>query len=806
MKNALAFLSFSLLAQLVFAVTQPAWAGKLTELERSYELDNGFVSIIRDVKQDKIYLKIDNLGQEFIYQTSLPSGLGSNDIGLDRGQLSDTRLAVFEQLGNKVLLKQIPVRHRAVSDNIKEREAVEEAFASSVLYGFEVVDSGKGWVLVDASDFALQDIHGVARRLADRKQGSGFKVDKSRSAVYMPRTTAFTDNTEIESVITLVGNGTGEYLKQVAPEEDSISLKMHHSFVRLPDDKYQPRTFYPKSGYWSIQYKDYASPINEPLTKRFIGRHRLEKKNPDAEVSEPVKPIIYYLDPGVPEPVRSALIDGAMWWNTAFEAIGYKNAFQVKMLPDNADPMDVRYNVIQWVHRATRGWSYGSTITDPRTGEIIKGLVTLGSLRVRQDYLIAQGMMSPFAQDEKDEKLTQLALARIRQLSAHEVGHTLGLAHNFAASTYGRASVMDYPHPLFQLQGNQIVAGQAYTNSLGAWDMAVIAYGYQDFAKGKEEAWLKQLIAQNDQKGMLYITDQDARSVGSPNARASLWDNGSDPVAELKRMFELRQVALGNLGSKSIKRGTPWSQLEEVLVPVYLFHRYQTTAAVKLIGGLDYDYSIKRNNQLPKVNVVSGEKQTAALNAILATLKSDFLKLPANIAQSIPPNAYGFRSTRESVVGASGAAFDQIALAQASAQISLNGLFNSERLSRLIEQSATDPTIPSIDSIATEVHQQIIEQNFDGIDAVLHQAVVDLVYTHYLNLYINENTSQQVKMQILGVILKEKDYLQRKLTAVRKTTSYYGFYAYQASRMDAILSHPEPKVIPVPTVPPGSPI
>ncbi len=780
-------------------------AGKLSELEQLNELDNGFVGIIYDRKNDKIYLKIDQLNQQFIYQTSLPSGLGSNDIGLDRGQLSNTRLAVFERGGNRVFLKQLPTDYRANTNNKKEKQAVEQAFASSILWGFPIVDSGKGWLLVDASDFVLQDIHRVGDRLKSRNQGSGYKVDKTRSAIYMPRTTAFPDNTELEATITLVGNNPGNYLRQVTPDAKSVTLKMHHSFVRLPKPGYKPRRFLPKSGYWSVQFKDYASAINQNITQRYIGRHRLEKKNPQAEVSEAKEPIVYYLDPGVPEPVKSALIDGALWWNEAFEAIGYKDAFQVKILPANADPMDVRYNVIQWVHRATRGWSYGGSVTDPRTGEIIKGHVTLGSLRVRQDYLIAQALMAPFAKDENDQALMDLALARIRQLSAHEVGHTIGLAHNFAASTYGRESVMDYPHPQFELQGNKVIAPNAYGVGLGKWDKAAIAYGYQSFPEDKEDLWLPQLIAENDAKGLLYISDPDSRRMGSAHAKASLWDNGEDSVVELEKMKKIRQVALKNFGGRNLKRGEAWSSLQEIIVPVYYFHRYQIEAVGKLLGGLNYDYSIKRSNQAKPVTKVSGEKQVEALNSILDTLMPEFLKLPENVASIIPPKALGHRKDRESVQGSAGVAFDQIAMAQASAQHSLSILLNPQRLARLVEQSAQDPTIPSIESMRLEIHQKIIEQNYNGIEAVIHQAVIDLVYSNYLNLLANDAVSQPVKMQILGVLLKEKDYLQRKLIAIRKTSSYYGFYAYQVKRLED-LSLDNDNIIALPKMPPGSPI
>lgn len=794
------------LSSLLLLFSSYSFAVELEELEQSYNLDKGFVGIIHDKEADKLYLKVDNVGQDFIYQTSLPSGLGSNDIGLDRGQLSYTRLVAFERSGNKLFLKQKPTNFRAVSKNRKERQAIDEAFASSILWGFPIVDSDDGWVLVDASDFMLQDIHGVGRRLQQRKQGSGYKVDKSRSGFYMPRTTSFQDNTELEATITLVGSKPGNFLQQVAPDPYSITLKMHHSFVRLPKPGYKPRKYHPKSGYWSIEYQDYAQPINDNITQKFIARHRLEKINPKAQKSKVKEPIIFYLDPGVPEPVKSALLDGAKWWAEAFEAAGFEDAYQVKILPAHADPMDVRYNVIQWVHRATRGWSYGSSVVDPRNGEIIKGHVTLGSLRVRQDYLIAQALMSPFAQKEEDKALMNLALARIRQLSAHEVGHTLGLAHNFAASTYGKESVMDYPHPQFQLSGNKVTAPKPYGVGIGKWDKAAIAFGYQEFSDGKDDAWLNQMIAENDQKGLLYISDADSRRPGSPHAKASLWDNGADAVTEFDKMVKIREVALANFGAHSLKRDRPWSDLEELLVPAYYFHRYQIGAVAKWLGGLNYEYAVKRNNRSVPVKVVAAEQQTRALDAMLTTLSPDFLMIKADLAASILPKATEYRRTRESVKGDTGVVFDQVALAAASAQHTIGLIFNPQRLARLVEQNAADPAIPSIDDIATQIKQNIIEQSYEGLNATIHQTVVDLIYSNYINLLHRKGVSRQVKMQILGVLLKEKDYLLRKLTTVQKRSSYYGFYAYQLKRLEDVKIEDRDKLIELPKMPPGSPI
>ena len=815
------------IAALLFA--SMASAGKLQELEKSYHLQEGFVGVLYDPESDKTYLKINNLDSDFIYQTSLPHGLGSNDIGLDRGQLGETRLTTFRRAGNRVFLVQKPVDFRALTENSTEAEAVTEAFASSVLWGFPLVDSGDNWVLVDASDFILQDIHAVARRLRETEQGQGFKVDQTRSVLEPDWSRAFPDNTELRATITLVGDKPGDHLRAAAANPYAISLQMQHSFVRLPDDNYQPRQFYPKSGYWSVQFRDYAQPINQDINRRFIGRHRLQKQDPSAQSSAAIEPIVYYIDPGVPEPVRSALIDGALWWNQGFEALGYDNAFQVQTLPPEADPMDVRYNVIQWVHRSTRGWSYGSSVTDPRTGEIIKGHVTLGSLRVRQDYLIAQGMLAPFANSldpefVDDSALTELALARIRQLSAHEVGHTLGLAHNFAASAYGRESVMDYPHPLFELENGRVVATNAYAANLGAWDIAAIAYGYQQFADSdqvsarKIDDRLQAMLNDNDAKGLLYISDPDSRSPGSPHAQASLWDNGTDAVEELERVIELRAVALEQFGSANLQTNRPWSDLQETLVPVYYFHRYQIGAAAKFIGGLLYDYSIHTGNTAQsegsskKTEIVSAADQQRALEAMIQTLSPDFLALNTDLLALIPPKAAGYYRTRESVDGQTGVTFDPLTLAAGSAQHTLSLMLHPQRLARLEQQNATNTEIPSLASIGAALHKNVIDKEYQSIEAKIHQTLIDLIYSNYLNLLNDPAQARLVKAHAFDFLIRQHEFLEGKASQAKKNSrpgrnsGYDSFYQYQAARLKNLTAESGDKLIALPKMPPGSPI
>ncbi|MCH2488902.1 MAG: zinc-dependent metalloprotease [Flavobacteriales bacterium] len=671
----------------------------------------GFFNFHYSEADGEIYLEVpkDRLDTEFLYVHSLRTGLGSNDIGLDRGQLGDQRLVYFTKSGNKLLLIQPNLRYRATTTNELERRSIEEAFARSVLFGFEIKETKGENYIIDLTPFLMEDMHGVANRLKSGEEGT-YKLEKSRNTIWMERTKSFPKNTEFEAMLTFVGEPKGRNLPSVAPDASSVSIIQHYSFVALPDDAYTPREFDPRSGSFSISYLDYSTPIWEPIKKQFITRHRLEKKDPSAAVSEAKEPIVYYLDPGTPEPVRSALLDGAKWWDQAFESIGYKNAFQVKLLPEDADPMDVRYNVIQWVHRSTRGWSYGGSVIDPRTGEIIKGHVSLGSLRIRQDFMIAQALMNqPYAErDDNYQPMLDMALARIRQLSAHEVGHTLGFAHNFAASTNGRASVMDYPHPLIQLKEGRIDFSDAYDAKIGAWDKVTVAYSYGDIPKGvSEKVYLQAILESAYANGLRYITDSDARAKGGAHVSAHLWDNGNNASESLEQVLDLRAHAINNFSEDNIRTGRLYSVLEDVFVPLYFYHRYQTEAAVKLIGGLDYTYAVKGYSGTV-VKTLPKKIQEEALQAVLRTLQPKVLMIPEEKLALFPPRAYGFSRSRESFKSDMGVAFDALGAAATSANMTLELLLHPERANRLVQQKALDPLTIGLQ----EVLQQLLDQTF----------------------------------------------------------------------------------------------
>ncbi|HKQ58632.1 MAG TPA: zinc-dependent metalloprotease, partial [Candidatus Eisenbacteria bacterium] len=528
-----------------------------------------------------------NVSASFLYIEGILTGLGSNPVGLDRGQLGDTRVVEFRRVGARVLLEQPNLRYRARSSDSSEVRAVRESFATSVLWGGEIAaEAADGRLLVDLTPFLVRDAHGAVASLKAAGQG-GFSLDRDRSALDPSACLSFPDNLEFEALLTFAGDEPGREVRATAPTPQAITLVQHHSFVRLPDGGYTPRRWDPRSGSFEVMFADYAQPIAADLDIRWLVRHRLEKTDPSAERSRVKEPIVYYVDPGTPEPIRSALLEGASWWAKAFEAAGFIDAYQVKLLPAGAHPLDVRYNVIQWVHRATRGWSYGGGVIDPRTGEMIKGHVSLGSLRVRQDRMIFEGLagVEKSGSGAADDPV-QMSLARIRQLSAHEVGHTLGFSHNFAASSYaGRASVMDYPAPLVGVRADSSLDfSGVYATGAGAWDLQLVRYAYTQFPPGVDErAGLEAILAENRARGYLYLSDGDTRPAGAAHPLAAMWDNGDDPVAELRKALEVRRIALRRFGEGNITAGTPLSTLGAVLVPLYFHHRYQLEAAAKSI-------------------------------------------------------------------------------------------------------------------------------------------------------------------------------------------------------------------------------
>ncbi|MCR8561249.1 zinc-dependent metalloprotease [Mucilaginibacter sp. BJC16-A38] len=802
----------SLLFLLIVNLTTIAKAQKTADIQsatKGLTKYTGYFNFYWDEATGKILLEVDKFNTEFLYVNSLPSGVGSNDLGLDRGQIGDSRIVKFIKSGPKVMLMQPNYTYRAVSNNADERKSVEEAFAQSVIWGFKVEARDGDKVLIDFTPFLLRDSHHLADKLGNSDQG-GYSLDETRSAIYLPNTKSFPENSEFEATITITGKAKGAEISSVTPDPNSVTVRMHQSFIKLPDDGYKIRKFDPRSGFYDLSYMDYATPIDQPIVKHMLTRHRLQKKDPTAAMSEAVKPIIYYVDRGAPEPVRTALMEGAAWWNQAFEAAGYKDAFQVKLLPEDADPMDIRYNMIQWIHRSTRGWSYGESINDPRTGEIIKGQVSLGSLRDRQDFLIAEGLLQPYEDGKpSSDKMLKMAIARLHQLAAHEVGHTLGLQHNFAASTNKRASVMDYPPPAFTLNAEGTVdLSNAYTTEIGTWDKRAILYGYQDFPAGtNEDEALKGILAETLKQGQVYITDEDARPASGAHPLAHLWDNGTNAADELNRLLDIRRKLLDNFSEKAIRQDAPMATIEEPLVPIYLLHRYQVEAASKMLGGVYYTYALKNDGQ-PTTRFIPAAEQWKAFNALMRSVSPDALALPEALIEKIPPRPPGYPRTRELFKSRTGLTFDPMAAAEGAAATTLQFMLQPQRAARLVEYNSRDNSQPGLIPVIDKLIAQTWKTpQLAGYKGELQRMVNNLTLKQLLTLATDNHAAESVR----GIALMEVDGLKSwliiHLRLAGEGTAYKANLTFGLSQIEAFEKDPAQFKPATPVVmPDGSPI
>lgn len=753
-------LTFCVLLTSFIAEAQDRYLESINEYTKDMEKKDGYFPIYWDQKEGRLLMEITHLDEDFLYLPSLSTGLGINRLGLDRGMIGDEKIAQFKRIGPKVLLELQNIGFRANTDNMALKRSVEESFSTSVIASFKILAEKENDVLIDATPFFLTDVMAVKARIKRRQQGD-FKLDKQRGAIYLPRTKAFPENTEVEALLTFTSENPGQLIRSHSADGRAITVRVHHSFVKLPDDGYKPRKFDPRMGVFSIRFFDYAKSFDEDYVTRYIARHRLLKRNPGQVLSDPVEPIVYYLDTAVPEPYRSNFVEGAMWWNDVFGAAGFRNAFRVEDMPSDMDPLDARFNVIQWVHRTEAGSSIGPSFVDPRTGEIIKAAVRMDSHRSLVNFDIYAGTLPALSTDSDryclyappepgawiakfDQAVTaeEFTMARRRQHSAHEVGHTLGLAHNFIAASYGRASVMDYPAPLILLNNDGLDLKAAYRNGPGAYDSLVVRYAYTQFPEDEESAGLESIIDEGIKKGIKFITNPDASLISS-YPEASTWINGSDPIDELERVMKVRRFLIDKFNAQAIAKGEPMASLGKRFTRVYLFHHFTLLATIKAIGGMEFRYAVN-GDDVPPTKIIKPERQRRALDLLIQALQPDQLTIPERILNLLAPRPFGHQRDPLAFASPAAPSFDHVSTARTLATTIVGGILMPSRAARLVAFSDRNPDNPTL--------EEVINSLIDGIwgiptpksHAVLKRMIERVLVDELIGLATNQAATIEV--------------------------------------------------------------
>jgi hypothetical protein len=706
----------------------PSAATSIAARTAGMQHHEGFIGLHVDPRQDKVLLELPADSTRALLFFSLATGLGSNPVGLDRGADGPSHVARFDRAGDRVLVVLENWSYRSsAGDTTAHARTVAESFPPSTVASLPLLAAQDGRLLVDATDLVLRDWSDVATALQGAGQGS-YALARDRSSIHRAYTRAFPRNTEIDAWLTFATSGRpGPIMREILPDGQAFTVRQHISLVALPGDGFRPRAMDPRVGYFGITFKDYAQPIQQPLEQRWAARHRIRRADPDDPTSPIAEPIVYYVDRGIPEPVRSATVEGARWWEEAFARAGMPGAFVVRDLPAGADPMDARYNVVQWENRNERGWSIGGSLGDPRSGEIVKGMARLDSHRARTDYNLYAGLMGADAAAAD----TAFVLARVRQVTAHEVGHTLGLAHNYIASTYERGSLMDYPPPRVRLDASgRIDVSQAYDVGPGEYDVWAIRWGYAAFPPATEADSLRAILREGLARGYLFLSDADARPDFASDPRTSLWDDAATPEEFLRHQMEVRRVALSAFGERNIREGEPIALLQERFAPVYFMHRFAIGSLAKAVGGMEYANAV-RGDGLTATRPVPAARQRAALSQLIAALRPSELAIPDTVVSLLAPRPYGYRGSVELFGSRTSPAFDELGAARTLAQMVVDAVLQRERAGRLVAFSTRGGDAlglaEAIDSLvaATWMRRAPAEPKLAALGRVVQRAVAD---------------------------------------------------------------------------------
>lgn len=758
----------------------------------------GFIDLYVDTDTNRVLARLPKANEDgevlrFIHSARLTAGLGSNPVGLDRGWGESGRIIVLRRMGDKIILEEENLRYRASPDNPLEERAVRESFARSFIAALPIMSDARKGPIVDMTEFLTADSLNLVQYLKDADQGS-FTVAEDRGFVDTANTFAFPDNVEIDVFFTLSSADPGREVATTAANGRDVTLIQHHSFVRLPEPGFETRLSDPRAGAIEQVHYDYSAPLSAPIETRFARRYRLEK-DADGNV---IKPIVFYIDSGAPEPIRSALVEGAQWWEDAFDAAGFPGGYKVEILPEDAHPLDIRYNTVQWVHRQTRGWSYGGGVSDPRTGEMLKGHVNLGSLRVRQDRMIFEGLAGAAKTDSgAADDPVQLALARIRQLSAHEVGHALGFAHNFAASSDEKASVMDYPAPDVRVTDGELDFSNTYGVGVGAWDIFTTDWLYGEHTNAERDALVEAAYA----SGLTYVADSEGRGLGTGHPDGSVWDNGADAAKTLDEVMEVRRIALERFGPNNLMEGRPVSDLNAAIVPIYLYHRYQTAAAAKLVGGMRFGYGVN-GDATPAAEIVDPAQQREALRAVLRTVDAQALNIPDATLKHMTPALSSFSfadSDRELFRSTAAPSFDVVAAADTAAGLTFAALLHPQRAARLVEFKRRDNENLGLEEVLQETQQAVMTRAYQGQTGEIAQAV-RARYAYALMDLAEAETTPAVKSRVDAAL---QSYA-RALDISGQPPNVW--LVGEINRFRARPATASAPVVPAKRLPPGSPI
>jgi hypothetical protein len=711
------------------ATPETAAGSQLQAKTAGMERRDGFIPLYLDTRQGKIYLEIPRDSTRALMFVSLATGLGSNPIGLDRGASGDSYIARFDRNGDRVLVVFENWNYRTSAlDNPAHARSVIEAFPPSTPASLPIIAQDGLRLVVDATEFFMRDWNDVAGAIASSDEGA-YSVARDRSSIYWPHTKAFPENTEVDVALTFATQGRpGQTISSIVPDGKSFTLRQHISLLPLPDPGYKPRALDPRVGFSDVVFKDYAQPIQQPLEQRWIARHRLERVNP-ADPNSPIRnPLVYYIDRGIPEPIRTATKQGVSWWIDAFDRAGLKGGFRVEDLPEGVDPMDARYNVVQWENRNERGWSVGGSLGDPRTGEIIKGMARLDSHRARTDYNIYAGLFGADAAAAD----TAFVLARVRQVSAHEVGHTLGLSHNYIASTYDRGSVMDYPPPRVTVNAaGDIDISSAYATGPGAYDVFAIHWGYGIFPPGSETDSLRAIVEDGLRRGLLFLSDADARPDFASDPRTNLWDDASTPAEFLRHEMAARSLAMARFGEHNIRVGEPVALLQERFVPVYLMHRFALSSLTKTIGGMEYANAI-RGDRVQATHPIDAATQRVALATLISALEPRELAIPDTVLTLLGPRPFSYQPYVELFSSRTRPAFDELGAARTLAQMIVDGILQRERAARVVAFQTRMPNPLALGEVVDALTSdwgapRLASQKLDALRRVAQRAVVDRI-------------------------------------------------------------------------------